>query len=858
MVCLFGVAGAWGQGVGGVGGLAGLSGDVEGVGFDQTFRPGVWTPLVVRVRAESGRSGTYQIRVEQEDLDRDVVSFVRVVSLTGGGGDQRFVVYFLPQGVRTGAGRGLPDRTQGSRLDQLNAVLRVWLCDEGGRKLALLPVRSMVGNVEGSERTRGSRLVLYVREGTSTLARRDLSEVGSLVGMTEDVAIVEVVPGALPAGAAGYAGVDAVIWGAGAPPDRAVSGEAARYRALREWVVGGGRLVVMQASDWRLTAAWGDWLPVRYVGSGEGNVRLVSGLEVLRSLAGDPAVAGVSLGGEGAAVANWEMWGRLPGPHAYGVTRAVVGAVVEEWWSSGEGREGGERYPWLARHGLGAGVVSYVAQDLGSPLLVPRRLMGGAGSGLAEGASGLVDLPGWARVWVRVLDYREAPTVVTGAQDPAGAAYRPSRTVFELGGAILQQMEMGGRAGALIAVAAVFFLVYWAAAGPGLWALLGRRGKREWNWLGFAVVAGGATLLTVVVVRVVLWGGPEARHFTVVRVAEGEVARVESRVGLYVPRDGEVRVALPAGSPVHLSGIGPYAIHPGHAGVAEEFASPSRYEVEVREVAGTEEVGVEIPFRSTLKRLQTSWSGELEGRVVGTVAVPPRGNRLLTGLLVNQTGQALRNVYLVYRGQQAPNAGQDRWVYVGTWAAGEQLRLEELTDLRQMRRWGLEGEQPERWAVASAGGGRVVGWGLMGLPGREFEVERWLRAELVSRPIMAAAAGFDDSGREVPRGWPLLSLYDRVPVMRNVGANQETRSELLRLNARFLDVSSAVSGGRLVVLAEARGVGMPVPLRVDGAVVAGTGTVIYQFVLPLDRSRELEGMAELEGIEDGGDVGSGK
>ncbi|MFN4242147.1 MAG: hypothetical protein ACK4PI_02810 [Tepidisphaerales bacterium] len=844
------------SGAGGGGGLgaAGLSGDVERVGFDQTFRPAAWTPLVVRLRAEAGRGGTYQLRVEQDDLDRDVVAFVRTVSLTGGAGEQRFLTYFQPQGVRTMWGLGLPDRTQNSRLDQLQGALRVWLCDEQGRKLMRLPVRSMVGSVEGSGAVRGTRLVLFVRGPESVVMRGELAEPASVVGLTEDVAIVEVTPAALPASSAGYAGVDAVVWGAGPPPDRAVAGEAARWRALREYVVGGGRLVVLQAAVWQLTAAWGDWLPVRFDAAGGEPVRRRPELDVLRRLAGDPAVGGdgaVPGGGVlGGVVASqaWTGWAALTGPHVYGVTTALPGAVVEAWWTD----EAGKRSPWLARHGVGSGVVSYVAQDLASPLLSGRA---GADAEAAAGGEGVSGAnrgpPGWSQVWMKVLDYREWPVATAGGPTEVTRMYAPARTVFDLGAAVVRQMELTSRAGALVGVAAVFFVVYGLLAGPGLWWVLRRRGLGSWQWPCFAAVALGATLLTLVVVQVSRMGGPELRHLTVVRAATGEVARLETRVGLFVPEDGEVRVAWPAGSPNHFAAVTGYAIHPEHASASEEFLSPGRYVVEVRDVAGAEEVGVSVPFRSTLKRLEGVWHGEWEGRLVGTVAVAPPGNTLLTGPLINGTGQTLRNVYLVYRTQRPPNAGQDVWVYVPEWSAGEQWRMEELTDLRRMPRWGVDGEQPERWsAQALAGGGRISGWGLMGTPGREFEVERWLRGDLLARQLVTRRADFDDSAREVPRVWPLLSLFDRVPVMRNVAATVETRSELLRLNARFLDVSSAVSAGRLVVLAEARGVPMPVPLKVDGRPVGGVGTVLYQFVLPLDRARELEGLDD--GAEPGG------
>jgi len=737
----------------------------------------------------------------------------------------------------------LPDRSQGSRLEQLNAVLRVWLCDEKGRKLVQLPVKNMVGSLEPPDKgpPRGTKLVLFVRESGSGPARRELSEMSSLYGVTEDIAIVEVSPRTLPGSALGYEGVDAVVWAAGGPPDVAVSGEGARYRALREWVGGGGRLVVMQHGEWRRTAAWGEILPVRLGVGGDGRGTVTrSDLGVLTRLSGV---------GEGTM--GQVLWEGLRGPHVYGIAEAKEGAVVEEWLDlTGAGRakgKGGEKTVWMARMGVGAGCVTYVAQDLGSPLLVPRSSVVGV---TLEGGGG--EAPGWARIWSRVLDYRYAPLVASkGLAEELVTPYRPARSAHEMGRAVLGRMEMTSKAGALIGVSVVFFVLYWLAAGPGMWLFLKSRGKLEWSWVGFAAVAGVGTVLTVVVVRVVLMGDAQVRHFSVVRMIPGEPARVESRVGLYVPRDGDIEVALGAGSGLHSAAIGPYAIHPGHAANADEFAGNKKYEVETREVAGEEGARVVVPFRSTLKRLQTTWRGELKEAISGNVAVAGSGQALLTGRLNNGTGKDLRNVYLVFKSERSPNPGQDRLVFIAKWLNGEQLKLEDVTDQRKMKRWGDEGGSPESMAAVGAsvtgstGGVAAVSWALMGLPGRTFGVEDWVWADMQMRQMMLVNTPYDDSTRNAPRVWLMLGLFDRFPVMRNQ-AGSENRAEFLRWNARFLDVSAAVGAGRLVVMGQADGVPLPVPLRVDGNEVGGEGTILYQAVLPLDRSKEMEGEDEAE------------
>ena len=92
----------------------------------------------------------------------------------------------------------------------------------------------------------------------------------------------------------------------------------------------------------------------------------------------------------------------------------------------------------------------------------------------------------------------------------------------------------------------------------------------------------------------------------------------------------------------------------------------------------------------------------------------------------------------------------------------------------------------------------------------------------------------------VPLEWvdlavPHLGLFARLPVMRN-GTNARNRVELMRRNARSLDVSPALAAGSLVVLARADSSPLPFPLTVGGDVLEAGGSTFYQAVLPLDVS----------------------
>ena len=82
----------------------------------------------------------------------------------------------------------------------------------------------------------------------------------------------------------------------------------------------------------------------------------------------------------------------------------------------------------------------------------------------------------------------------------------------------------------------------------------------------------------------------------------------------------------------------------------------------------------------------------------------------------------------------------------------------------------------------------------------------------------------------------LISFFSLLPPMRREAAGSADPTRLLRRGARELDLSAAVMAGHMVIVAEAEEVPLPIPMEVDGDKVEGAGRVIYQFVLPIDRS----------------------
>src|SRR5205085_4984504 len=87
-----------------------------------------------------------------------------------------------------------------------------------------------------------------------------------------------------------------------------------------------------------------------------------------------------------------------------------------------------------------------------------------------------------------------------------------------------------------------------------------------------------------------------------------------------------------------------------------------------------------VPFRSTLKKLQARWSGDMPFGVGGQpklVAKPKEAFDLISGTLVNQTGAELRNIYIAFHD---PRQG-DWMLYVPQWTSSGKDSTIDLGDL---------------------------------------------------------------------------------------------------------------------------------------------------------------------------------
>jgi hypothetical protein len=784
-------------------------GQVLSIGFNNHYRPDAWTPMLVQLTSQGAESATYQIQIVQEDLDRDRVVYTQMETLGGNveskpATTENFWVYFRPKPTEA----GLPDATDvTSNLNTLNAQLKVFLCNKDGKQLAALPMTSTILSVDPrrsmGDTARSRKLILFVTDGTD---RPLIPDYAAMKGVLEDVDAVVVQPRDLPSNVLGYEGVDAIVW-LDADANFLISGtRTPSLEAIVQWVRQGGHLVICQPNEPNKIKPFADLLPVGAQVNGEWTIPMVDrdDIGVLRRIAA-PLVD--------------RPWPVLAGPFKVARVPALAGAKVDEWleWTDGDATS---FTPWLARRGVGLGAVTWVAQNLGNPAITR------------------VAKTGWRYVWDRVFDWNNAAAsdVPEDYQAPlAGLDPWNNAEGLDLGRSLLSGMDLTSTAATYLLIAGLFLFIYFLIAGPGSYLFLASRKRAQLSWFAFALAAVVATGLTVVLIKAVVRGPPRLQHLSVVRYAQGEPNGViNSRFGLYIRQDGIQKIALGDTAPHEVSYITPFAIHPQYLNDEDVLPAYLEYQIPVPDASENLPVSVSIPYRSTSKKLQTHWVGEVDGRVEVPVGLPDVKLVMpgyIDGTLVNHSGYDLSDVYFAFEEPASPEHGKDLsmrdqiWLaYDPLWPRDAQLKLQDVMSRHNLITASLD---PARGRVP---GGADPAYAQIG---RDQPWERYWRQHTDE---------LTNSGGDFKNVLPMLTLFDLLPPWRTDPNEREARFELYRRSGRHLDLSPAISAGELVVCGVASINGdtsknpLPVPLSVSESPVTGTGTTIMQYVLPLDRS----------------------
>lgn len=804
--------------------LGQAEGEVEAIGFGGMYRPNCWLPMKLKLRPKTGAAQTYTLQVVQEDLDRDRVSYTRPFTLTGNPEgrtiEERVWVYCLPQ----------PRLLNQAQPQELNSILKVFLCTESGKQLAQIPLQQGMSITSldeagafGSTLANAKRLVLVV---AGVGAQPIHSVYSGARGVNEHLHFVRISPNDLPGNVIGYDAVDCVLW-LNADPG-ALDPDA--LAALQEYIRDGGRMLVCPNAEWQRLkeSELGAMLPVEMMGmeqeTGPLSLRKLAGMpifedpkEVEAGRRDKPQWFG-GLGGE-----PLDPWPDLKG-RSLPIARALPrnGALVEMNSVSDPTR------PYLVRWMVGQGMVSWIAQDLGSPALQSRQLHGSLG---------------WTRIWDRAFGFPN-DTITSARTDKTDVkwynaeiektwkeTYADTMTRVDLSTALGSLMEHGRTGAALVALAILFFVIYWLVAGPGVYFFLLARKQAQYSWLGFGLCGIAATGVTALLVKAVLRGPPEIRHATFVRLSPDGQAVARSRLGLYIPRDGMQDIELKETAPKRQSFITPYPEHPIHLKETGSYPAPLEYEVPVRERNSSAPAAIRVPYRSTLKKFQAKWVGQLSGGIEGALHMD--GNNP-AGKLLNNTGHDLHAVYMLYRPTADISASpeEDFLLYFPdgpkdepAWPNGKTL------DLILVRNLALVNRSSATWRRRESSEKDKAHLGVRGA------LKIWA-ADVWGGDFRQRNDSFHSDANSAAL---LLSIFDRLAPAKAV---QETgvvnwsasRYELLRLAARNLDASSAVACGQMLIIARSAPASpLPFPLYVEGDRINGSGVVYYQFILPIDR-----------------------
>ncbi len=793
--------------------LAQTKGEVESIGFGGYFRPDCWTPMVVRLRPGTIEPGTYQIQVEQKDLDEDTQVFTRIITVNSGdqAKEQRFSMYFIPQ-PQSG---GLPDT-----LRELNAEMKVWLCNEQGKQMEALPITAAIQSIDSPKpgKVFGRKFILCVTDGTNKPLFQDYSQA---FGVTEDVAMIVVRPDELPESTLGFDGVDAIVWMSG-DANLLSAGGARRLPALTEYVKLGGKLIVTQPGDRSRVEALEPLLPIK-LKDAAGNwliePRDRANLSPLSDWARPRPLSGMR-----------NPWLSPRGTFKVAYAKSVVdGALVSETinWNDADAKAAPDESPYLVRKGLGLGEVVWVAQNLGDIALTGQIQTG------------------WMGVWDKVLDLKSDPRLlIRGANienEKIEKAYVGGGPV-DMGPSLLDAMEHSARGASLVVLAIGFFIIYWVLAGPVAFLILNAKKKKGMSWQIFAASAIGATLLTVGVVKLVLGATADIHHITFVRMAAGQPAVVESRLGIYLTKSSNIAIALQKNDPNYASYVTAFAPHPQSFQSVGGFVGKERYDVTIPETGAADVIKIDVPFRSTLKKVQARWVGQLPS-VEGFPKIEEatiESKARLDGKLTNSTGRNLIDVYFAFTGRsQNGERWEDHIFYLPRWAKDGQLDLgKELSGVGVRVKYGSA-----PWPnSARPGDGKVIEDQIVAASGNTVNNDDWpgfwyegLRSNSGSGTLDSA---YD---RGYIRSFPMISLFDRLPAVKNDGSTN--RFDLLHRGARRYDMSQAMAAGQLVILAQDAANNdngktlstLPYPIEVDRDTVTGTGVTFYQITLPLTR-----------------------
>ncbi len=722
---------------------------VEQRGVGNTFRPGSWAGLQVRLDYAGDEPRPAVVVWRLPDADGDIVLWRRTITLNPGATRATTVWLYADLSLRTdvnslsyvevyealepAAGTTLP------RLGESRAILRVTPGAVAQQRPDMIAIAD-----------------------TAAVGLDDYSSATSLyddflpTGHALTALVTGVRPETIPDRWMGLDQFSTFIWGPrpDLSPGRLSDDQAA---AIREWVLRGGHFIVILprvADIW--TARTGE-NPLDQLLPSASDVRVTPVEEAPASLIGH-------------LVTDDKERARLTG-------------TLHLFTFSGPGLD-------LARPGEAvrpAETVPLMSDRLGRHVAIQRAYGTGVvtviGVDLEADALRALDLPNTDVFWNRVLGRRyHAPTLrereqMAQAEPPVN--WRRGRDPLFLDEDVAGLIAQSGSAAAGLLLAVLVFAAYWLVAGPGAWAALRYRKRQRHAWLAFLAAAGLFTAVSWVGATILKPRGIPTRHFTVVTAVSGQDLQSASTFfGSLLPEYGSSEIQIADDDSPWHSALSSFE-HPRQPG--QPFPDPREYQIEA-----DDPYRALVPTRATAKQMKGRWLGQLESpwglpyapsNIRVTDPTDPNRTSVLEGTLRHSFPRAPDRLTLIYVSGEAPfQSDRDRvqplterarllvegltWTRSARWAAGDALDLSELQlaqsdpveeylDSRNARDDGValalyHHALPPNYAVQSGIGGRddpVLRKRLL----YSADVSHWL-----TRPCLIVVATFDEAPCPVP------------------------------------------------------------------------------------------------------------
>ena len=729
------------------------------VGLAGFIRAGQWTPLRVTLANQSAELREVRVQWVLDDEDGDRVIAQRVATLNPMRSDVHVWLYACPP---TSTRPGDP----GWRVQVLDHETGRAI----GEPLTILPDTARF--LRPSETVLGimSSISLGLGPHASGATAHEPIRLATGLDLTR-----------LPDRWFGMTLFQTMIWThgdgeGGDPNDPAYTSD--QQQALREWVRRGGHLVIV-------LPAYGE----PWSGSPLADLLPVTAAQMRRVEDAPPVSLGATLGAERAQIAM-TVFDPNPGDAVNVIAKDRRGNAIA-----------------VAKR-FGFGNVTLIGVDLADRNLVRMGLPNGK----------------WT-IWHDIFGWR-APAFTERevdaqmrSSDPAQQMVRPDlrhQSANNIGTQWLPGIiDMTGTATPALLLAILIFILYWLAAGPGIFTGLRVKGWHRHTWVAFVAVVAGFTVITWTGAFFFRKGQITVSHFSVLDL-DGNTGEARSRgwMSVFIPQFGTAVVAL---DPDHPDAPNTLA-SPGVVSQLDSGRFPDQQRYTIAAAAPNR---APVPVRATAKRFTYDYAGRLDDDRTGLTDTwsGPRGeitidNNWPSGELTHQLPGPVSDLVVVF----CPGQGLSPWVWFnrGQWDPGTPLKIEQPNQAMRL--------VIPRTAYPAQ---------------RDFANEGYLGQLIDFKTGMGGLAQqmIPSSGlrRDAKQQIEMLCFFDALPPpnFRDTGGGglgMGSTHTYHRLFGRDLDLTPLTRGKRLILLGYLNGQYLPVPLTIDGQppeqITPGSWTVL--------------------------------